>query len=500
MKFAIHGHWYEKGLVVLLGLSLGLGATAGCSYTFDADKTDITLIGDPPPLDRYRKINPNPVTGTTIVQGSDGVPWVVLQEPLPLGGDTTTSRFRLVRLADPPAEEMLEARDIRIRYRAFYLLDGDPKGQDPIKLTIHTAGDPPSADAVFMMPPGMPFLLIGGPRDDVFLYAAQTPDTASYQVLRRDGTVLRTLPIPEGVEPMNLGGRATFVLSPDGTLLLVRDGKQRLRAYSTMDETPPTDLGTRPSFFYYLSGSKTVLTVGDDGIHRVRVSDGYDVPLEPEKVDSLEGGAFGRYYYIVGNELRRVPTDGSAPPEVVQEGALQLFAFAPNGAPVYSRDPRDRYFAGASDGWIGDWNFMERGRYVTFNYRERRMRWLEHAARDGGVGDLMSVRLDENARQGGPRLRLARNVSQYDDLDLSDPNGPDRGRLMVIENQAFTGPQSRMVVIDETSRTAEWLVPRAVSYRTIPDGTDDLMVDVVHDDTALTFDVYRVPLPVTRTP
>lgn len=497
----MHGRKHKKGLTALLGLGLGLGLTAGCSFTFDADKPDITLVGQPPPLDRYRKINSSPVVATTIVQGIDGVPWAVLEEPPPLvgGGGNTNSRLRLVRLADPPAEEMIEARDIRVRYQTFYLLDGDPEKDEPIKLTIHSAGEPRSADTVFMMPPGRPLLVTGGPRDEVFVYFAQHEDTTSYQVLRRDGGATRTLPVPESVDPADAGSRVRFVLSPDGNLLLVRDGKQRLRAYSTVDESEPKDLGRRPPVFYYFSGSMTVLTVGDDGIHRVRVSDGYDVPLEPEGVDSLEGGAFGRYYYIVGDELRRVPTDGSGPPEVVQRGALQLFAFAPNGEPVYSRDTRDRYFAGASGGWIGDWNFMERGRYVTFNYRERRMRWLENAARDGGVGDLLSIRLDENARQGGPRVRLARNVWQYDDLDLADPEAPDRGRVMAIENHAFSGTQSRMVVIDETSRTAEWFVPRAESYRTIPDGTEDLMVEVVHEDTALTLDVYRVPLPVART-
>ena len=43
----------------------------------------------------------------------------------------------------------------------------------------------------------------------------------------------------------------------------------------------------------------------------------------------------------------------------------QVLALGPDQSVCYSRDPPSLYGGGIGDGWLGDWNFMERGRSTS---------------------------------------------------------------------------------------------------------------------------------------
>ncbi|HEY7957327.1 MAG TPA: hypothetical protein VII38_18600, partial [Polyangia bacterium] len=154
-------------------------------------------------------------------------------------------------------------------------------------------------------------------------------------------------------------------------------------------------------------------------------------------------------------------------------------AFGPAGALAYSRDPQGRYAAGAGDGWLSDWRFMERGRGAGWSRDGKKLRWLEHAAQESGVGELLSATVPN-----GAPLHLALNVRQYD--ELSD------GRVLACDDRAFRGIQNRVVVIDEQARTARWVASQAAEYVHIP-GSSDLLIDVVSGPS--TYDIVRVPVP-----
>ena len=108
----------------------------------------------------------------------------------------------------------------------------------------------------------------------------------------------------------------------------------------------------------------------------------------------------------------------------------------------------------------------------------RRLRWLEHAARSNGTGDLLS------AEFGGAILHLTHNTHQFD--ELAD------GRVLADANHAFRGTQNRVVVIDEQRRVAHWVASAAARYDMIPD-SNDLLIDVVTGPSV--FDIVRVPIP-----
>src|SRR5947209_4939561 len=96
-------------LCALLGAPF---APFACSYTFDDQPPDIPLVGEPPDMSRFPRLNRAPVDDAYIVYGIDNMPWAVLLEP----GDL----IRVHRLVDPVAEEELHGSNIFIRGSAFY--------------------------------------------------------------------------------------------------------------------------------------------------------------------------------------------------------------------------------------------------------------------------------------------------------------------------------------------------------------------------------------------
>ncbi|MDW8282112.1 MAG: hypothetical protein RMK29_10395 [Myxococcales bacterium] len=451
-------------LVLLLG---------SCSFTFDGSEPDVVLVGEPPDMSRLPRLNRAPVDDAYVVRGHDGAYWTAILEL----GDL----LRVRRLSDPPQEEEFRVKNPIIRWRAFFFVEPDANPERPTRVTIRAAGEP-GPGAQFLMPPGPAQIMTGGP-EDVFLYWVTRPTTTHFDVVRRDGSFRRRIPVPRGVDPTRPLDKGGF-FDATGRRLLVRDGEGRVTLYSTVDEQD-RDLGVRPRRMVLLPRER-LLTCGEDGLRVVPLAGGDDLVLDR---DACQGNSLwtsgDSVFYTVGDHMRRVPLDGSAPPQVVFEGGgRQLLLIGPEGELVYSLDPPGRWAHNASDGWLGDWRFMLRGRHVNFSFDGRRLRWLEHAATLNGAGDLLSAEVP-----GGEPLRLARNVTRY--AELAD------GRVLAISNAAFWGTQNRIIVIDETTRTAQWVADSASAFLYVP-GTRDLLVFVTTGGHS--FDLVRVTIPRRLSP
>jgi hypothetical protein len=453
-------------------LLLPLLVVAGCSLTFDGEAPDLPLLGEAPDMSRLPRLNKGPVEDAYIVRGADNAYWVAIQEL----GDL----MRVRRLSEPVREEEIRVKNPIIRWRGFFLVEPDPDPALPTQVTIRAAGEA-GPGARFMMPPGPAQLLTGG-ADDVFLYWVTRPQTTHFDVVRRDGSFRRRIPVPEGVDPAKPLDQGGF-FDGTGRRLFMRDGAGRVTIFSTVDEAD-VDLGVRPRRLLLLDGDE-MLTCGEDGLRVVPLRGRELMP--PDRIlDKMPCQGSGLWFlgdallYLVSNQMYRVPLDGSAPPQVVFDGrGRQILLIGPNEDFIFSTDPPGRWANNASDGWLGDWRFMERGRYISFSYDGKRLRWLERAATLNGAGDLLSAEVP-----GGAPVRLARNVTRYGEIG--------DGRVLALANAAFWGTQNRIIVIDEKARSAAWVADSASAYMTVP-GTRDLLVFVTTGGTG--FDLVRVTIP-----
>src|SRR5262249_36725277 len=139
-------------------------------------------------------------------------------------------------------------------------------------------------------------------------------------------------------------------------------------------------------------------------------------------------------YYGNDAQLLRVPLDASGPPEVVLNDGRRPLQFLDDGRIIVSKTPRDLYVNSAGDGWLDNWNFMESGIDVPMPRDKRRGRWLEHAAKPNGAGELLPAEI------GQPPLHLTLNTREWEELK--------DGRILADANHAFRGTQNRIVVVD----------------------------------------------------
>jgi hypothetical protein len=454
--------------------ALACALAAGCSYTFDGNAPDLPLLGAPPAALGPR-LNGSIANSSTLLYGVDGHYWVAMGETIETAMGPRNG-LHVVRLADPPKEQLIYAQEVYITGGAYYLLSPDDTKTKTV-LTIRGIGDDAVGDQ-FTLPPGQGLLLSSGD-DRVFLYWVAASTTMHFSLVRRDGSFSRQLPLPDGVDPLDPLGNGQLFFTWDGALLFVRDGKGHVVAHSSTDERD-VDLGVRPKLNRLDESHHALVTCGDDGLRSVRYDGGAESVLDDAACD-VHGALFfaGAFvYYGVGDDLRRVRLDGSAAPELALEKGLRVIGIGPHDEVLYSRDPADKYILGVGDGWLGSWNFMARGRAAYFSRDAKRMRWLENAARTNGSGDFISAPI------GGAPLRLSRNTREYE--ELAD------GRVLADADHAFRGTQNRVVVIDEQKRVSYWVAAAAADFTHIP-GTNDLLIDVVSGPEG--FDVVRVPIP-----
>ena len=473
---------------------------SGCIAKWDTSAPGIALDGPVPTSASLPRLNVMPAGSASLLRGNDGAPWTGFCEfssSSPLAKRNTCKRMHLVRLDGAAGDEVIEADDFAVRYTALYVGRDTPSGAslDPPlarTLTIHRPGDAPATDVTISVPVGKALLYINdGGDDDVFVYWILAPSTTHFDLYRRDGKHHRQLPVPAGVDPVHPQSSTgfDFLLTSDGSALVLREPGGTMTAYSTLADTAVA-LGPRPPDFLLDDPRRAVLTVGADGFRSFPLAGatdgdvlGHDRVLDPSGFDPatlrIQGGADA--YFARGGDLFVVPLDGSAAAKVAQSGAARLLAVGPAGQIVSSHDLADRFAGGAGDGWLGDWNFMERGRKLAFSGDGARIRFLEHAATLGTVGDLTSV---EIASPGAAPLTLGLNVHAFD--ELAD------GRVLAIENRVAAGEWNRLVVIDEQALTKKWVVPSATDFLLTPDHRG-IIADVITG--ASGYDIVRAPPP-----
>jgi hypothetical protein len=444
-------------------------AMVSCSYTFDGNAPEAQLVGTPPDMTKFPRLNNAPVKNEGFIYDPfHGNFWFWMYE-LP-------STYHAFTVPGYGQEDIhtYDASQVQVfPYTTGYLtFSKPPDDKTPVTLTIQAPGQP--VDATFMLPPGQ--LAFGTSGYEVALYYwVQAADTKTFHVFTRDGVYARDIPIPKGVDP-TMSPDLTF--TGDSAWLIARDADNRLISHSTISEVD-VDLGIRPKQVYEVGGHALV-TIGMDGVRRVPLSGAAETVLDPQVVDDKQAIFHGRsIYYSVGGALWSVLLDGTGSPQLeMTSGSFQrVLGWAPDGTLMFSTDPAGLYIYNAGDGWLGNWNFMERGRGAFFNSDGTRVRWLEHAAQTTGVGDLLSAPI------GGTPVRLARNVAFSEQLD--------DGRMLALANYAEIGSWNRIIAIDEQTNTASWIATGTSDFTLMT--SNEMVVDVVTGATG--HDVLRVPIP-----
>jgi hypothetical protein len=475
---------------LLIAALLGLGAPA-CSWTFDDSAPEVPLLGTPIPPEQFVKLNLEPAADDLILTDRDGNPWVALTAAVPLTlipPPQQRDTVHLIRLdagapKDGRERKDLSAGHILVSYRAVYMVEppagaakSDPT--QPTAVTVFFPGVAPTAQT-FMLPSGAETLHIDYNTDQSFLYWVPKAKDPRLFLTRTDGSFQRALPPPKGYDAPDTLAKIRFFFDGTGERLFVQDGDGRLVVHSTREDKS-LDLGVQPLALAF-SQQDFLLACAEGGLRRVALDGSGEAVVDaaPCNPDILRASG-SLIYYKSGEDLRRAAVDGSAPPQVALAGPVgQLFTVSPRWGLVYSLDSPVTYGSGIGDGWLGDWQFMQRGRRPSFSSDGNRLRWLDNAARSDNSGDLSSATIAN--RQV---VHLSRNVRTT--LELAD------GRVLAISNAAFKGTQNRLIVIDEARRTARWVVDSARDFVRIP-GTQELLVKIIVGQ--LGYDIRRVPVP-----
>jgi hypothetical protein len=459
-------------------------ALSGCSYKFDAQAPDITLLGAAPNTDGLPRLNQSPTTGDYLVLGYDdsghqNAYWDAFTETIQTDSGPKNG-LRAVRLSEPAKEEVILADEVTPAWTRFFLVNNDP--QDPMApptLSVRSAGQ--SAPPITFQLPGAPGFFGIGYGDLAFLYWVAKPDQTTFFTFRSDGSFARELPIPPSVtDPTD--PKMQFQWSYSSDYLVIRDPEGGVMVHSTIDNVDH-DLGVRPKLIG-VYGDNLLLACGDSGLRTVQLDGTHETLLDPLPCDE-HGDLEVQFiemknwiYYGANSELWRVLLDGSGMPEVVLQDGLRPLQFIDDGRIMFSKTAADLYVNAAGDGWLGGWRFMQRGIDAGISYDKSRVRWLEGAAKPNGAGELLSAPI------GQEPLHLTLNTRQWEELG--------DGRVLADADHAFRGSQNRIVVVDEKSRTAKWVAASAAQYTHIP-GTNDLLIDVVTGPTG--YDIVRVPIP-----
>jgi hypothetical protein len=474
--------------------TLGCALLFGCSWTFDDEAPDVPLLGDPVLPDRFPKLNIEPASGIILMSDSLGNPWVAMPVAAPLIPPLhPTQTLRLLRLdADAPTDgrerKVLSADHLYAYSHYVYLVD-PPANTDkapipPTHVTAVPIGIGESAQ-MFTFPTGAEFFSSSSGTDQAFVYWVPKATDPRVFVSRTDGSYQRALPPPKGFDSDATSSKVRIFLNRSGDRLFMQDADRHMTVYATTSEAS-VDLGVQPTTYLFDGDQSHLVFCADSGLTLAAVDGSGQAVLDQEECDTdILRVSAGAVYYKSRGAMRKVPIDGSSPPEAVVAAPVgQLLALGPQAAILYSLDSPLTYGPGIGDGWLGDWKFMNRGRGPRFSADGKRLRWLENGARSDGSGDLDSATVADRAV-----LHIARNVRSFAELD--------DGRLLAISNAAFKGTQDRLIAIDEASHTARWVVDSAHDFAFIS-GTQDLLVTIVVGQVG--YDIRRVPIPPKPAP
>lgn len=479
-------------------LLAGTVLLAGCSYIFDDGAPAFPLLGDPILPSRYPQMNVQmgPARDVYLLQGAETTAdhdsyWAALPEAQPEvwpPPEHWPEHVRLIRLVDGVREDWT-ADQIQYGGSMLYLFQRPPEGDPgPTKLQVRRPG---AVDPVgrFDLPPDGGVMLLA-PNDTSFAYVTTGKGKPKILLRRTDGSRPRDVSLPEGFESSQPTDQTRLFMEPKGDFFVTQDATGLIRTFSTISATDRM-LGQFDYDAVLDSRARALFCCGKRGLVRLDLVPGTAQTLDPMPCQAallrLSGGAV---YYGRDGALYTVDAAGGTPAYVALPtggepvGQLLGVGPGPERALAYSLNPALLYGPGIGDGWLGDWQFMQRGRRPTWSVDSEasRIRWLENAARSDSTGELMSALIADRDRVRP--LMLARNVRQW--LEVSP------GRVLAISNAAGRGVYNRLIDIDENRGEAHWLVDSARDFIRIP-GTDDLIVRIVHGQAG--YDVYRVPIP-----
>lgn len=469
-------------VAIVLGIALG---GAACSFTLDSGTAGLPLFGEPVAPAAFPKLNSDgiPVLDFHILRGDDDAYWAVLTRNFsdpsnaPPAAQKTRTLARLVRLSGEPLEEVLEADQILTGSQLIYLIDVSMVESVPTRLRLYRPGSqgPPTEMA---LPPGGG-LLLSSPREEAFVYIASRVAANPLLLLRSDGTFKRQLALPMGVDAEHLFEKFRLFFDPTSDWLITRGPDGKLVARATREERD-VELGASDPDLIFDSTREALISCGPEGLRRLPLSGLPATQLDPKACQPAVLRALpGRVLYKREDGIYEVPDLGGALTKVL-EPAEQVLAVGPDRRLIYSLDPPLRYGAGIGNGWLGSWQFMNRGRRPTWSSDGSRLRWLENAARSDNTGDLMSAAIPD-----GQPLLLSRNVFQWSEV------AP--GRILCISNAEGKGTYNRLILIDEAGGSARWVVNSARAFARIP-GTNEVLAEIVNGQ--LGYDIRRVPIPL----
>ncbi len=456
---------------VMARLVFGALLLCGCSYTFDGSAPDVVLSGGAPALDGKPEIVLEAGQQLRMMAGADGAQWALIEERAFLRAE---GGARAVRLAAPEAEETFAWIE-RIGGGAVYWRAPGSEADAPTRLVMRRLGA--AEDRVFELPPGGGSY-VTSPEDHALAFApvrmkGMSPDAT---LLRTDLTFRRDVLPPFGIAGLSEPGPAFdrrgdhyFGYTTDGQIVAFSTHDQQVAELGRWLEDPShanlvrvDDDGAQ----LVLCGVRGLATLPFDGSPG-RMLDGQPCSWSFSIVDGLA-------LYFSSGELRQAALDGSA---------RRTLAGWPEGRKVLALTQGAVAYADgdATDGWLGERRFMERGRLVTFSRDRQRVRWLEHAATLQGEGVLMSAPID-----GGEPIKLALNVRDYAELD--------DGRVVAASNQAVTGTHNRVIVINEQTRSAKMVAEGASGFKVIP-GAHELLVERVIERPDHSTVWIRMPIP-----
>lgn len=471
----------------LLPLLLGL-TVAGCQFQWDDLGGDLPTVGSPLPKSAMQKLNSGPASNSTFVYDRSERPYIVFNEAVETDQGPGLA-LRVQRLVGEALDYYVLASEAYISTYAFFVLTKEDAGGGPdnaaTRLNVLEVGELDGARN-FLVPNG-PALLFPSDDDRVMFYIVQDADVTEYDLLRLDGSFRRKIPLPSGVEPIDPLAGMTFFFTGEGDAqrLVLRDADKNVTLYSTT-AVQDVALGKMAGVIWSQASLERIFVCGADGLFAMSF-DGQTKTLydaRPCATDFTQLGITDEHiYYGVEQKLYRIPVAPGGTPELLDPSPRRLLHITLDGEGgehiLTSSDPSSRYSNGAGTGFVGSWQFMERGRAARYKRDLSRVFWIEHAALPSGAGDLLTATVP-----GGTPLRLLRNVRKYTELD--------DGRLLATANVAFRGVHNRVVLVDTERREQRWVAEAATDFARIP-GTNDIILELVASPEST--DIYRATLP-----
>jgi hypothetical protein len=465
-------------------VAIALLLSACTTWKLDSSQPIADVSGPPPSMDGRQRILWKSGTDLSFILGPDGTEWAAFTPSV----DSATSgppipNTRLVRLGDPASEEEWPAEYVTLGASAVYETLPLPGMVERWSVTVSPPGEADQARKFIFE--GSVNSVVPSPKDDAFLVYRtsfdQNGDALKDLLVRSDDSHTRELPLYEG----------PGAFSDDGALFFFFDQKSNLQQYSTLDDSSLV-LGTLAEASGLLplpivdQRRQQVIVCDDTGLWAFPFSSTAARQIDPSpcyQFASQPSLDWFVYSAGAGGEIRSVPLDGSSAPAPmsIPAGALRI-ALAPT-AMAYAVDYLAmRYSPDASDGWVDGRRFMERGRYVNFTADGTRLLFVEHAASGTGVGELRSYHRDT-----GALLPLARNSFRW--KELLD------GRVLASSNMVDVGDYNRVVVIDESRASVEWVAGGGGGWTLVPNQREALItLASVDDDKTL----VRMPIPERR--